>query len=59
MNCPDFNIKLHLLKDISPDNLITLFTLYYKLEIVDRIVEATNAYQKAILENITKSRASK
>jgi hypothetical protein len=38
LECPDFEAEITLLIDVSPDNLITLFTLYYTLEIIDQIV---------------------
>ena len=37
-NCPDFEFKITLPMDTSPDDLITLFTLYYTLEIIKSIV---------------------
>jgi hypothetical protein len=36
--CLDFEFKITLLIDTSPDNLITFFTLYYTLEIIESIV---------------------
>jgi hypothetical protein len=36
--CPDFEFKITLFMDTSPDDLITLFTLYYTLEIIESIV---------------------
>jgi hypothetical protein len=38
MDCPDFEFKITLLIDVSADNLITLFTLYYTLKIIESIV---------------------
>lgn len=59
MDLPDFDLELHLPKDVSPDDPITLFTQYYTPEIVDRMVEATNAYKREIPLDIVKSRSSK
>jgi hypothetical protein len=42
LECPDFEAKITLLIDVSPDNPITLFTLYYTPEIIDQIVRHTN-----------------
>jgi hypothetical protein len=36
--CPDFDFKITLLLNTSPNNLITLFTLYYTFEIIESIV---------------------
>jgi hypothetical protein len=33
-----------LLENVSPDNPITLFTLYYTPEIIELIVKKTNKY---------------
>ena len=38
LECPDFKAEITLLINVSPDDLITLFTLYYTLEIIDQIV---------------------
>ena len=35
---PDFEFEISLLSDVSPDDLIALFILYYTLEIIDSIV---------------------
>jgi hypothetical protein len=40
--CPDFDFKITFPLDTSPDNLITLFTLYYTPEIIESIVQHTN-----------------
>jgi hypothetical protein len=42
IECPDFNMKITLLLNTSPDNLISLFTLYYTPEIIKSIVCYTN-----------------
>jgi hypothetical protein len=36
--CPDFDFKITFPPDIFSDNLITFFTLYYTLEIIESIV---------------------
>jgi hypothetical protein len=38
LECPDFKTEITLFIDVSPDNSITLFTLYYTSEIIDQIV---------------------
>jgi hypothetical protein len=44
INLPDFGFQITLLEDASPNNPITLFTIYYPLEIIDIIVKYTNNY---------------
>jgi hypothetical protein len=39
-----FGWEITLPEDVSPDNPITLFTMYYTPEIIDLIVEKTNTY---------------
>jgi hypothetical protein len=34
----DFNFEITLFNDVSPNNPISLFTMYYTLEIVEQIV---------------------
>ena len=46
MILPDFEFDITLPDDVSPDDLITLFTMYYTLEIIDTIVQYTNQYQR-------------
>jgi hypothetical protein len=46
MKLPDFGWEITLLEHISPDDPITLFTLYYMPEIIDLIVEKTNKYTR-------------
>ncbi len=41
---PDFSWEIHLPENTSPDDPITLFTMYYTPEIMDMIVENTNNY---------------
>jgi hypothetical protein len=43
---PDFGWDITLLENMSPDNLIILFTLYYIPEIIDLIIEKTNEYMQ-------------
>jgi hypothetical protein len=42
----DWDWEIMLLEDVSPDDPITLFTMYYTPEIIDLIVEKTNEYQR-------------
>jgi hypothetical protein len=44
MELPDFGYKIALLENTSPDDPITLFTIYYTPEIINIIVEKTNNY---------------
>ena len=46
MKLLDFSWEITLLEHVSPDNLITLFTLCYMLEIINLIVEKTNRYMQ-------------
>jgi hypothetical protein len=41
---PLFGWEITLPEDVSPDNPITLFTIYYTPEIINLIVEKTNTY---------------
>jgi hypothetical protein len=41
---PDFGYEIALLENTSPDDLITLFTMYYTPEIINIIVKKTNNY---------------
>jgi hypothetical protein len=43
---PHFDWEIHLPEDISPDDPITLFTIYYTPKIMDMIVENTNNYAR-------------
>ena len=43
---PDFGWEIALPENASPDNPITLFTIYYTPEIIDLIVEKTNKYRQ-------------
>jgi hypothetical protein len=42
MKLVDCNPAIHLLEHVSPDDPITLFTLYYPPEIIEYIIEITN-----------------
>lgn len=42
MDLPFFDYKIHLPDDVSPDNPITLFTMYYTPEMINLIVLHTN-----------------
>ena len=44
MQLSNWDWEINLPNNVSPDDLITLFTLYYTPEIVDLIVEKTNSY---------------
>jgi hypothetical protein len=46
MQLPQFGWEITLPEDVSPDNPITLFTIYYTPEILDLIVEKTNNYMR-------------
>jgi len=51
MKLPYFDHQICLPKDASPDDPITLFTLYYTPEIIDWIVEKTNLYNRYIKDD--------
>jgi hypothetical protein len=44
--CPNFEFEITLPADTSPDDLITLFTLYYTSDIIDQIVQHTNNHPR-------------
>jgi hypothetical protein len=44
LQLPKFNWEINLPEYTSPDNPITLFTIYYIPEIIDLIVAKTNEY---------------
>jgi hypothetical protein len=46
MNLPDFGWEIALPEDVSADDPITLFTMYYPPRIIDIIVEKTNEYRR-------------
>jgi len=46
MELPDFGWEINLPDYTSPDDPITLFTMYYTPEIMDIIVEKTNEYTR-------------
>ena len=46
MQLPQFGWEITLPEDVSPDDPITLFTIYYTPKIIDLIVEKTNNYMR-------------
>jgi hypothetical protein len=46
MYLPDFDFEITLPDDVSLDDPISLFTMYYTSEIVKQIVQYTNDYQR-------------
>jgi hypothetical protein len=44
MILPEWGWEIHLPECASPDDPITLFTMYYTLEIINMIVEKTNQH---------------
>jgi hypothetical protein len=42
MKLPDFEPEIYLPDYVSPDDPITIFTLYYTPEIIEQIIESTN-----------------
>ena len=44
MQLPEFGQEITLPENASPDDLITLFTMYYTPEIINLIVKKTNNY---------------
>ena len=46
-----FDQKIHLPENTSPDNPITLFTIYYISEIIDIIIKYTNNYIRELKDN--------
>ena len=44
LNLPAFSYEITLLENASPDDPITLFTIYYTPEIINMIVKHTNNY---------------
>ena len=44
LNLPAFGYEITLPENASPDDPITLFTIYYTLKIIDMIVKHTNDY---------------
>jgi hypothetical protein len=47
-----FGWGIILLKHVSPDDLITLFTIYYTLEIINIIVKKINKHMQERLSNL-------
>lgn len=46
MECPDFEMEITLPLDTSPDDPISLFTLYYTPKIIKSIVHYTNSLRR-------------
>jgi hypothetical protein len=46
MNLPNFSFEITLSEDVSTDDPISLFTLYYTPEIIDQIVYYTNQHYR-------------
>jgi len=46
MQLPDWDCEIHLPEDASPDDPISLFSLYYSPKIIDMIVDKTNEYMR-------------
>lgn len=46
MELPDFEFDICLPETASPDNPITIFTLYYTPKIISTIVQNTNSYHR-------------
>jgi hypothetical protein len=44
MKLPHFGWEIHLPENVSPDDPITLFTIYYTPEVMNIIVQNTNNY---------------
>jgi hypothetical protein len=51
MELPGFSYEITLLEYTSPNDPITLFTLYYMPEIIDLIVEKMNDYMREPKDN--------
>jgi hypothetical protein len=51
MQLPDFGWEITLPDHTSPNDPITLFTMYYTLEIMDMIVERTNEYTRKLVDD--------
>ena len=51
MKLRDFGWEITLPEHVSPDDPITLFTIYYTPEIFDLIVEKTNEYAREPQDN--------
>ena len=46
IDLPDFSFDIDLPDDVSPDDPISLFEIYYTPEIIDKIVQHTNQYER-------------
>jgi hypothetical protein len=52
MQLPDFRWEISLPENTSPDDPITLFTMYYTPEIMDIIVKRTNEYTREPINDL-------
>ena len=52
MKLPHFGQEIHLPENVSPDDPITLFTMYYTPEIMDMIVQNTNNYVRQLKDDL-------
>jgi hypothetical protein len=46
MQLPNWGWEINLPEDVSPDDPITLFTMYYTPEIIELIVQKTNNFER-------------
>jgi hypothetical protein len=59
MRLPNWGWEITLPENTSPDDPITLFTMYYTPEIIDLIVEKTNNYRREPQDNsLSRARAN-
>jgi hypothetical protein len=59
MQIPFWDHEITLLENVSPDNPITLFDMYYTPKIIDLIVEKTNEYLRTPKDDsLSRSRAN-
>ena len=56
MELPKWGWEINLPEDVSPDDPITLFTMYYTPEIIDLIVQKTNNFEREA-SNLQSSRS--
>jgi len=60
MRLPNWGWEITLPENTSPDDPITLFTMYYMPEIIDLIVEKTNNYRREPQDNsLSRARANR
>jgi hypothetical protein len=59
MQIPFWDHEITLLENVSPDNPITLFDMYYTPKIINLIVEKTNEYLRTPKDDsLSRSRAN-